>query len=85
MKSIELRLPKDFDKSFTVFKEVGKSFPCPWHYHPEYEIVLVLKSNGRRMVGDNIGKFDAGDLVCMGPFLPHVWVNDPKFINGQVD
>lgn len=85
MKSIELRLPKDFDKSFTVFKEMGKSFPCPWHYHPEYEIVLVLKSHGRRMVGDHIGKFDEGDLVCMGPHLPHVWVNDPRFINGQMD
>ncbi len=85
MKSIEIRLPRDFDKSFTVFREHGKSFPCPWHYHPEYELVLVLKSYGRRMVGDNIGKFEEGDLVFMGPNLPHVWVNDPVFIQGQVD
>lgn len=57
MKSIEVRLPQDFDKSFIVFKEQGDYFPCPWHYHPEYELVLVLKSTGRRMVGDHIGYF----------------------------
>lgn len=85
MKSIEVRLPQDFDKSFIVFKEVGKFFPVPWHYHPEYELVLVLKSTGRRMVGDNIGYFQEGDLVCMGPHLPHVWVNDSQYINGQAD
>ncbi|MEO9050295.1 MAG: AraC family transcriptional regulator [Ginsengibacter sp.] len=83
MKFIDLRLPKDIDKSFTVFKEVGQYFPCPWHYHPEYELVLVIKSTGRRMVGDNIGYFKEGDLVFMGSLLPHVWVNDPKFIQGE--
>ncbi len=85
MKSIELRLPRDFDKSFIVFKEVGQFFPVPWHYHPEFELVLVLKSTGRRMVGDHIGYFQEGDLVCMGPQLPHVWVNDSQYINGQAD
>lgn len=85
MKYIDLRLPQDFDKSFIVFKEIGECFPCPWHYHPEYELVSVIKSTGRRMVGDNIGSFGEGDLVFMGPLLPHVWVNDPKFINNEVD
>jgi AraC-like DNA-binding protein len=85
MKSIEVRLPQDYDKSFIVFKEIGKYFPVPWHYHPEYELVLVLKSTGRRMVGDHIGYFHEGDLVCMGPYLPHVWVNDSHYINGQAD
>jgi AraC-like DNA-binding protein len=85
MKPIEMRFAKDFDKSFVVFRETGKSFPCPWHYHPEYEIVLVTKSTGRRMVGDNIGFFNEGDLVFMGSGLPHVWINDPAYINGEAD
>lgn len=85
MHYIELKLPKEADKSFVVFKETGKNFPCPWHYHPEYELVLVTKSTGRRLVGDHIGYFKEGDLVLMGPLLPHVWVNDPKYINGQAD
>ncbi|MEJ7780404.1 MAG: AraC family transcriptional regulator [Daejeonella sp.] len=83
MKAIEQRLPQDFDKSFVVFRETGKYFPCPWHFHPEYELVLVLRSTGRRMVGDHIGYFDEGDLVFMGSGLPHVWMNDQQFIDGE--
>jgi len=80
MKAVEYRLPKEFDKSFIVFREQGHFFPVPWHYHPEYELVLVTKSTGRRMVGDHIGYFNEGDLVLMGPMLPHVWVNDTEYI-----
>jgi AraC-like DNA-binding protein len=85
MKAVEYRLPQEFDKSFIVFKEEGKFFPCPWHYHPEYELVLVTKSTGVRMVGDHRGHFSEGDLVFMGPVLPHLWVNESKYINGQAD
>lgn len=83
MKAIEQRLPQDFDKSFVVFRETGKCFPCPWHFHPEYELVLVLSSSGRRMVGDHIGYFDEEDLVFMGPGIPHVWINDSDYIEGK--
>ncbi|MEO5997716.1 MAG: AraC family transcriptional regulator [Chitinophagaceae bacterium] len=80
MKAVEQRLPKEIDKSFIVFREKGTYFPAPWHFHPEYELVQVTKSTGRRMVGDHIGHFAEGDLVLMGPLLPHVWVNDPIYI-----
>jgi YesN/AraC family two-component response regulator len=83
MKAIEQRLPQEFDKSFIVFRETGKFFPCPWHYHPEYELVLITSSTGRRMVGDHIGYFEKDDLVFMGPKLPHVWMNDSQYINGE--
>ncbi|MBS1751423.1 MAG: AraC family transcriptional regulator [Bacteroidetes bacterium] len=83
MKAVECRLPKEFDKSFIVFRERGNFFPVPWHFHPEYELVLVTKSTGRRMVGDHIGYFNEGDLVLMGPMLPHVWVNDCEYLNGS--
>ncbi len=79
MKAIEQRLPREFDKSFIVFIEKGKFFPCPWHYHPEYELVLVTKSKGRRMVGDHIGYFEEGDLVFIGSMVPHLWVNDSEY------
>lgn len=85
MKAIEQRLPQDFDKSFVVFRETGQFFPCPWHFHPEYELVLVLNSTGRRMVGDHIGYFDAEDLVFMGGGMPHVWVNDQEYFSGQAN
>lgn len=80
MKAIELHLPQDIDKSFVVFQETGDFFPAPWHYHAHCEFVLIKKSSGKRMVGDHIGYFETEDLVFLGSFLPHVWVNDPIYL-----
>jgi len=44
-----------------------------WHFHPEYQLTLVLESHGHRMVGDNITPLRPGDLVLVGANLPHVW------------
>ena len=50
-----------------------------WHFHPEYELHLVVATRGRYFVGDFIGEFGPGNLVLTGPNLPHNWVSDiPK-------
>lgn len=52
---------------------------APFHFHNAYEIVLILESVGRRVVGDNIEDFTDGDLVLMGPDLPHLWYNEKQY------
>lgn len=47
-----------------------------WHFHPEYELHLVVATRGRYFVGDFIGDFEPGNLVLTGPNLPHNWVSD---------
>lgn len=42
-----------------------------WHFHSEVEINLVLRGRGMRFVGDSIEPFQDGDLVMIGPNLPH--------------
>ena len=54
-------------------------FDAPWHYHPEYELTYIAKSHGRRFVGDHVESFQTGDLVLLGPDLPHFWRNDDEF------
>jgi len=65
----------------TMFiKEVNvKNLSNPLHFHNEYEMVLINKGSGRRIVGDSIEDFSAGDLVLMGPNLPHVMYNEKEY------
>ena len=44
-----------------------------WHFHPEYELVLNLKSNGTRIIGDSVELFDRYDLVLIAGNIPHCW------------
>ncbi|QOD61987.1 AraC family transcriptional regulator [Polaribacter haliotis] len=50
-----------------------------WHYHPELELVTILKSKGTRFIGDSIKKFQPKDVVLIGKNLPHMWLNDANY------
>lgn len=54
-------------------------YPSPiakWNYHPEYELHLIRRSSGRYMVGDHIDRFEPGNLVLVGPNVPHAWFSE---------
>ncbi len=44
-----------------------------WHFHPEYELVLNIKCNGTRIIGDNVELFDRFDMVLIAGNIPHCW------------
>lgn len=79
MKLIIERLNKEAKSSFVLQKDVYPHYPTPWHNHPEYELVLVLKSTGEKIIGDHMSSFSDGDLTFMGPFLPHVYHNSKMY------
>ncbi|WP_339840053.1 AraC family transcriptional regulator [uncultured Maribacter sp.] len=43
------------------------------HSHKNFELNYITSGTGRRIVGDNISGFETGDLVLLGPDLPHCW------------
>ena len=43
------------------------------HAHNNYELNFVVSGSGRRIVGNNISTFERGDIVLLGPDLPHCW------------
>ncbi len=44
-----------------------------WHFHPEFELVLNIKSNGTRIIGDSVELFDQYDMVLIAGSIPHSW------------
>ncbi len=79
MKAQFLKITPPPDSSFNLFAQNAPYFAAPWHYHPEYEIVLVLESTGKRFVGSNISIFKPGDLCMIGAYLPHYYRNEEKY------
>lgn len=79
----EIRLFKDPERSFIVYHE--RDTFSPWHHHPEYELVLITKGKGKRMVGDHIDRFEENDLVFLGSQTPHEWLCDKDYFSGTDD
>jgi AraC-like DNA-binding protein/quercetin dioxygenase-like cupin family protein len=73
MKASLEKIEPGFGSSFTIrkFERDGHSQLTDWHFHPEYEIVYVSNGRGKRHIGDHISYFDDGDLIFLGPDLPH--------------
>jgi AraC-like DNA-binding protein len=57
--------------SFLVRRDVGDRMLNNWHYHPEIEVLFIKRSTGTWIVGDHIGPFQSGDILLIGPDLPH--------------
>lgn len=68
------------------------NFDPKWHFHPEYQLFVVLKGTGTRFIGDHVKHFKEGDIAFTGPNLPHLWrsdneetdMDDELFVEGVV-
>jgi AraC-like DNA-binding protein len=72
-------LPPNSEESFFAQMFELPYFGTPWHYHPEYELVYVAESSGKRFIGNAVSDFQEGDLSLLGPNLPHLYRNDPAY------
>lgn len=48
------------------------------HRHTQAELTWVAQGAGVRFVGDSAASFEAGDLVLVGPDVPHLWVSHAR-------
>jgi AraC-like DNA-binding protein/mannose-6-phosphate isomerase-like protein (cupin superfamily) len=63
---------KDAGSSFRILLTPNLNDIFYWHFHPEYEIVFVEGASGTRHIGDHISRYENGDLVFIGPNIPHL-------------
>ena len=82
MKARAQKVTSTQQASFSCLLKSSRSFPFKWHFHPEYELTLILESSGTRFVGDSNETYRDGDLVLLGPNLPHTWLSDPAVSGG---
>mgnify|MGYP003471524930 FL=1 len=66
-------VPISHDDLFIILNHYDTVFKYPIHCHPEYEINVVMNTDGSRVVGDTEESFKGMDIVMIGPHLPHVW------------
>lgn len=83
MKAVLEKTPRARWESLHCEVVRGSSYHAMWHFHPEYQLTLVLRSRGHRMVGDNITPLRPGDLVLVGSNLPHVWHQETSRSSGR--
>ncbi|MCF2491600.1 AraC family transcriptional regulator [Dyadobacter sp. CY347] len=73
MKPKLLKMSRDILNSFSIRQDKVPYFLKSWHYHSEIELVRIEKGKGTQFVGNNIYRFEEGDLFLIGSNLPHCW------------
>lgn len=72
----EIKLNPEESFFIGIFQDhIDKSY---WHYHQEFELSFITEGAGQRIIGDSTEKFHPGDLIFIGPRIPHVWFPDTK-------
>lgn len=79
MKAHLEKVPLCADSSFLVREFNVPYFEAPLHFHPVFELTLICESSGKRFIGDHVEDFCVGDLVFMGPDLPHLYRCDDEY------
>jgi len=81
MKTFSEFIPLKTNSSYIVREFHAPNLTYPLHQHPQYEISLVIQGEGTRIIGDHVDQFSPGDLVLVGPDLPHRWLTHTDLPN----
>jgi len=83
MKMIHQQINSPADASFMVRQYFQTHFTAPFHFHHEYELILIAKSYGKLYAGNRVVNFTDGDVYLFGPGFAHCFYNDKSFIESK--
>lgn len=78
MKELLEQIKLNPDESFYIGIFQDHIDQSRWHYHQEFELSFITEGSGSRIVGDSVEEFHPGDLIFIGPHIPHVWLPEDK-------
>lgn len=67
--------------SFSIRKDTVPHKNNLWHYHSELELIYFKEGSGIQFIGDSIQRFKKGDVILLGPNLPHYWRFDSPYFD----
>lgn len=85
MKPQILQVATTPNRSFSIRRELIPNINSRWHCHSEVELICFHKGSGTQFVGDDVRRFNAGDVVLVGASLPHFWHFDVEERSDQGD
>jgi AraC-like DNA-binding protein len=79
------KISPSFGSSILVKKHIEflKKSKAFWHFHPEIELVYVIKGKGKRHIGNHLSYFNNSQLLLLGSNLPHTGFTDRLTTNGS--
>lgn len=77
------KVPPTTRHSFSLREENVSFIETGWHTHPVFELTLITESRGTCCIGDHCTDFGPGDILLIGPYLPHWMRNDGRFQAGD--
>ena len=69
----------EYDFTFRLKRMRCESCLFEWHYHQEYEIMLMRHCEGQIFVGKYNGSAGHNTLAMCGPRLPHTFMDQRRF------
>jgi AraC-like DNA-binding protein/quercetin dioxygenase-like cupin family protein len=76
MKVLPFRIPKPLNQNLIVQVDKAKMFYNQLHQHEELQLSLILKGQGKLIVGDSIHHFTAHDFFVIGSNCPHLFQSE---------
>lgn len=78
------KLTIDEDNIIHCYEFSQQRFISPFHLHDEFELIVIVKSNGKVYVGSNVYNFNDGDVFFFAPGLPHCFYNSIDYEKGGI-
>jgi len=79
MEPILFKVTKNENASFHIQENEMPYQYDRLHYHPEYQISLILKGKGLLSIGNSLDEFGPDDMYVIASNIPHVFKNKPAY------